>query len=188
MMNSSMRTTKSTKEGFTLVETIVSIFILNLAILLPLSASYIGISQAMQSRDQIIASYLAQDAMEYVRAKIVTNLQHDPSLSVLNGMNACGQVNGCSIDSVNDQVYSGNTSNPAILQDPVTGVYGHTTGWDPTPFMREVWVNQTNPNDPTFQILVRVEWGKEGARKELFLRENMSIWIECLHDPGPPSC
>ena len=94
------------KEGFTLVETLVAIFILVLAVILPLSASYIGISQAFQARDQLIASYLAQDAIEYIRKEINTNVRSgDNPLQTLTSCNGAAPPSGsmCAVDTVNDR-------------------------------------------------------------------------------------
>ena len=59
--------------GFTLVETLVAIAILMIAIAGPLTVAEKGLSAAIYARDQMMASYLAQDGMEYVKNVVDTN-------------------------------------------------------------------------------------------------------------------
>lgn len=54
-------------QGFTILETIVAIAILLVAIAGPLTVAEKGLIAAVSSQDQLTASYLAQDLMEYVK-------------------------------------------------------------------------------------------------------------------------
>jgi prepilin-type N-terminal cleavage/methylation domain-containing protein len=54
--------------GFTLIETMIAITILTLAVAGPLVTASRAIVAAQTARDQLIASYLAQEGIEYVRA------------------------------------------------------------------------------------------------------------------------
>ena len=62
-------TPHATKKGFTLVETLIAIFILLLAITGPLSVAYQSMTYVRFASDRAIATMLAQDAMEYIIAK-----------------------------------------------------------------------------------------------------------------------
>ena len=55
------------KSGFTLVEALVAISILMIAIASPMSLAQKGLSSATLSKNQMIASFLAQDAVEAVK-------------------------------------------------------------------------------------------------------------------------
>ena len=55
------------ERGFTLVETLVAIAILMIAIAGPLVIASNGLTAALYSRDQMIASYLAQESVEVVK-------------------------------------------------------------------------------------------------------------------------
>lgn len=57
----------STK-GFTLIETMVAVTILTLAVAGPLVTANRALVAARTAHDQLIASYLAQEGVEYVRA------------------------------------------------------------------------------------------------------------------------
>ncbi len=56
-----------TQRGFTLVETLVAITILLLVIVGPMTAAQRGIQQSYFSNEQIIATFLAQEAVEGMR-------------------------------------------------------------------------------------------------------------------------
>ena len=58
---------KKTVSGFTLIETMIAITILTLSIVGPLVEADRAIVAAETARDQLSASYLAQEGIEYVR-------------------------------------------------------------------------------------------------------------------------
>ncbi len=60
-------------KGFTLIETLFSVLILGLTIVGPLSIAAKGLQLALVSKDQTMAFYLAQDAVEYVHFARDTN-------------------------------------------------------------------------------------------------------------------
>ena len=66
-MKSKLFQFKNKNTGFTLIETLVAITILMISIVGPLTIASKGLTAAVGSRDQVIASYLAQDAMEYIK-------------------------------------------------------------------------------------------------------------------------
>ena len=59
--------------GFTLIETMVAITIMTLAVLAPFAAVQQVVKATNMSKDQLIASFLAQEGMEYVRFVRYTN-------------------------------------------------------------------------------------------------------------------
>lgn len=59
--------TINTKKGFTLVETLIAISILMIAIASPINLAQKALSSAVLSRDQMTASFLAQDGLEAIK-------------------------------------------------------------------------------------------------------------------------
>jgi type II secretory pathway pseudopilin PulG len=55
------------KKGFTIVETLVAIAVLMIAIAGPLVIASKGLTSAIYSKDQMIASFLAQESMEIIK-------------------------------------------------------------------------------------------------------------------------
>jgi len=132
-------------KGFTLIEVLVAIFVLITAVVVPLTIGSKAFAYSNFVRDQSTASYLAQEAMEYVRL-LRDNASLDPSTidawgdfkSSVSDCNAGrGRENsGCSviIDQSNYQrsgiqQCSGSSGNP----DEVTGA----SSGCPTMFLQE---------------------------------------------------
>jgi Tfp pilus assembly protein PilV len=72
--------------AFTLLETLVAISILLVAIVGPLTIASRGLNAALVSSDQIVATYLTEDAIEYVRFARDSNI-----LSCTSG-NSCANT------------------------------------------------------------------------------------------------
>jgi prepilin-type N-terminal cleavage/methylation domain-containing protein len=66
-MKSIFQKNRIQQAGFTLIETLVAITILMISIVGPLTIASKGLTASVTSRDQVIASYLAQDALEYLK-------------------------------------------------------------------------------------------------------------------------
>jgi prepilin-type N-terminal cleavage/methylation domain-containing protein len=63
----SIRDLVSSVRGFTLIETLVSVFIITVVVLGPLTVAVNASSYAKQTKDTMIATYLAQEAIELLR-------------------------------------------------------------------------------------------------------------------------
>src|SRR3989338_949042 len=59
---------KPDSPGFTLIETLVAISLLTIAIIAPMALTAQSLATAYYARDQITAFYMAQEAIEGVRA------------------------------------------------------------------------------------------------------------------------
>lgn len=141
--------------GFTLVETLVAISILLVAVVAPLALITSNISSVFGVKDKIIALYLAEDAIDFVKYRLATNLNKqaqngtyfpgwyagksgDSSVSMEN---TCSLTTACIVDSFNDVMTSCTDlecSSFPIQIDPTTGAYGYSPGWATTKFMRAV--------------------------------------------------
>lgn len=102
---------KRNTEGFTLIEALVAISILMIAIASPMSLAQKGLSTATQSKDQMIAAFLAQDAVEAVK-----NIRDQIAVSQTTGdwltgtvLNDCicnlSSVENCNLDNTVNLIY-----------------------------------------------------------------------------------
>jgi type II secretory pathway pseudopilin PulG len=129
--------------GFTLLEALVATSILMVAISAPITIAQKGLSSAIFTKNQMIASYLAQDVIEYIKNKrdeIAINNSSSDWGNLWNGpdrFEKCISVTGCRIDTLNDAV---NTFLPDdFLKTDDNKFYGYGSG-DETNFTRKVEV------------------------------------------------
>jgi prepilin-type N-terminal cleavage/methylation domain-containing protein len=87
------------KQGFTLVETLIAVAILALALVPPTYTAYQSVISANFAKDQMIANYLAQDAMDYIIAKKNQNII--ACTTTINDGTADADIKACNVaDSV----------------------------------------------------------------------------------------
>ncbi|MFA6158790.1 MAG: prepilin-type N-terminal cleavage/methylation domain-containing protein [Candidatus Paceibacterota bacterium] len=175
-----MRNTFSPKNaGFTLVESMVAVSILSVAITGPLLIAQKGIASAVYSRDQVTASYLAQEAVEYIRNARDTNGNNGSSW--LNGFDACVSPNFCVIDARYPDFTTVDGSGLPLAVKGCTGVggicpnislnkstsgigaglYGYESsanGFTTTPFVRAVSLVMVGGGQDQAILTVRVSW------------------------------
>jgi prepilin-type N-terminal cleavage/methylation domain-containing protein len=97
-MNFLLHKKKRSVGGFTLIETLVAIAILMTVIAAPLTAANKGLGTALNARDQLTASLLAQDVVEYVKNIKSVNFAEDPD-TWLDGLSGCTENSICRLDS-----------------------------------------------------------------------------------------
>lgn len=161
---------RTTSRGFTIVETLVAVTILMIAVAGPLVVATRGLSSSLISRNQMIASYLAQESMEMVKNRRDNNIARygDPETYWLYGFNytsgACTSANPCDINGVD---MSG--SDPDVVTcDPTAGctIYyasslGYThratvSGAVKTGFTRRFYFQDRDPNNGKSEKTVHV--------------------------------
>jgi len=195
-MKSNFKNFKKQKKGFTLIETLVAIAILITSVIGPLSIAYQGVSLSLLARDQITASFLAQEGLEFVRFRIGTNNNlgktgnelitsgNDYSLGECSGdycivdpfetTNPASAVTNCDLD-----LYEDTTPGECkyLKYDSVTGKYNYTDGED-TNFRRFIRIDYdtSDPSPTEFQVESRVEWGKPGDVRSVILKEVIMDW------------
>ena len=161
--------------GFTMVETLVAISILLLAIVGPLTIASRSIVSAAFARDQIVAFHLAREAVELVRNKRDSNTITNTNWT--DGLNFCFSPGLCKVETTTGSFsvcVSGTC--PVLNKNSTTGVYGYSSGgnWVPTPFTRDITINNINVDE--ISVAVTVSWSTGVLSKNFTIRENFLNW------------
>jgi len=138
-----MKMYKVYNQGFTIVETLVAITILMISIAGPLTIAQKSLTAATQAKDQVIASYLAQDLMEYIK----NARDNSSSFSGTNSFvsNFCTSI----VSSCTSQ---------RLYPDPTTGVYTTGSGVTPSKFSRQATITVSPTNTDEASVKVTVTW------------------------------
>jgi type II secretory pathway pseudopilin PulG len=169
-------------KGFTLIETLIAIFILTLTVggLLTLAAN--GYFSVRYARNQIVANDLVQESLEFIRNSRDTSAQQNETWAQWVSQfskNDCFTANGCIVDPYASSPLQ--VVRPAdgsmIAFYPDTGFYGYATSAYPaslnsqgatapylTTYVRTITMQQAaDPNQLT--ITATVQW-LNGVSKE----------------------
>jgi Tfp pilus assembly protein PilV len=173
-----------TKRGFTVVETLVAIFVLLIVTTGPLSFVQSGLRSSFMARDQIVAFYLAQDALEMIKNKLdntyfeVIGTSGDYT-EWLNGLDDCkpSAVDNtaiCTFDTTNASFAPNTCSGECPLYQTIEKEYViSSTGNTPTKYTRDVYVTLIE-EDREIQVTVHVKWDSTFfGTKEIFIQENL---------------
>ena len=186
---------RNRQSGFTVLESIVAIFVLSLSISGVFSAIQRSLSQSIISRDEVRAFYLAQEAVELVRNKrdinYLTRIVNGSSVSWLDGITtgagSCPVGNVCRIDAnvalANSIVNCGSVwdSCPENLRQDSSGAsptykYGHNAGWNVTNFKREIKFEAINADE--IAMIVQITWTKGAIiTKQFKIRTHLLNWL-----------
>ncbi|MDE2188454.1 MAG: prepilin-type N-terminal cleavage/methylation domain-containing protein [Patescibacteria group bacterium] len=160
----------STNSGFTLVETLIAIAILMIAIAGPLTVAEKSLYASIYAKNQVMASYLAQDAMESIRNSLDTNEFKGNTgtnwpiyFDNTNLLTSCAnKLNQCSIDTINKKVFLNQyplTVNPTNGNGYVQPASLPTSNI--SPFTRTFYIQTFQPNGANSQavnVIVSVSW------------------------------
>jgi prepilin-type N-terminal cleavage/methylation domain-containing protein len=164
---------KNKKEckGFTIIETLVAVAILMISVAGPLTVAHKGLMASIYTRDNVTASYLAQDALEYVK-NIRDNhkIQGDYWLGAgEENLARCTSVTAyhCSVDTSAGNPFNGDgmffcedgSPTACRLYKNSEGYTMNPDGGTLTPFRRYFYI-VPNSISPTTQatLYVVVEW------------------------------
>ncbi len=187
---------QKSQKGFTLLEVLIAITILIFAITATFTAAQSGLSSSAESKNQVIAFYMAQEAVEYIRNTRDTNAllsqswllgiadpstPSDPCYS--NVIGTPGKT--CAVDMLaTTKLFScptGTGSCPAITQDTASsdatyGMYSTQTGggWTSTNFKREIQITVISNDEAS--IAVTVSWLQGSYSRNFVVHESIFNW------------
>ncbi len=167
---------KSFLRGFTLIETLVAISVLVLVTTGPLVLVNKSLTLIKTTKQRVIALYLAQDAVEYIKNRRDENFLKGDSW--LSGMNACISNDGsrkCTVDTIGSRtpvfkICSGECEN--LKYDESKSLYNYDEGED-TKFKRTTSLK--NAGGEKALILVEVSWG---GRNSVKVKNTIFNWFD----------
>ncbi|MBI5470055.1 prepilin-type N-terminal cleavage/methylation domain-containing protein [Candidatus Kaiserbacteria bacterium] len=170
--------------GFTLIETLVAISLLTVAIVAPMSLTAQSLASAYYARDQITASYLAQEAIEAVRSvrdgNILLNSQGTQvDLLSYNG-NSLVSMSPFTIDTRNNAItLCPSNGCPALETDGnFYGYGGGASGWTTTQFTRSVSAILVGSGTDEVKISVVITWRSGAFQERSFsIAEDLYRWV-----------
>ncbi|MFQ5661815.1 MAG: prepilin-type N-terminal cleavage/methylation domain-containing protein [Candidatus Paceibacteria bacterium] len=167
-----MNKKKSKNRGFTLVETLVAITILVVSIAGPITIASKGMASAVFAKDQIVAFYLAQEAVEYIRNKRDENNIKDNDW--LNGLSDCIDENICTVDIQNNTISKCPGGGcPVLKYDDSDGFYNYASGNDSN-FTRSVNIEIVNVKEVS--ITATLSWKTGVIDKTFTVKEHVLDW------------
>ncbi len=186
-----MKGRSCTTRGFSLFETLVAIFILLVSVTGAMTLTQKSLSSSYYSRDQVIAAFLAQDAIEYIRSvrdyNTLRSLDGEsPSPKFTAGLTECvaGSLT-CKVETTKGnlngvQPCQGSNEDCKKLYFNSSGEYTH----DPTSatvsrFSRSVTMGYVGQGQKELSVVVTVEWRTGSFGVQSFrVRENLTSWGE----------
>jgi prepilin-type N-terminal cleavage/methylation domain-containing protein len=164
--------------GFSLLETMVALAVLTSAVMGPMSLASTSIRSASLSHDTVMASFLAEEGAEIVRAR------RDNSIYSGTGWMAdLGECTSqdCLVDpfasSPDDILYPCTGACPKIKYDPATGAFQYLTG-NEMPFTRVINIIPVGLGDKEVRVVVTVTWRERflGVDSKVIIDTNLFNW------------
>jgi prepilin-type N-terminal cleavage/methylation domain-containing protein len=183
---------KQKNSGFTLIETMVAVFILTIALSSLLSLNASSIFSSRYAKNEIVANYLLQEAIDYIRNDRDTiafqqNNMGDGWNAFLSKYSACTGV-GCYfepalfstaiIQTCSFTPIFGVLSCPILNYDDTASnndFYTYQTGIGiPSNFKRQILMSRPSPDE--LDVKVTVEWLNGNLVRSRFLQTTLMKW------------
>ena len=168
--------------AFTLVETLVAITVILTALVGPLYAVQQSLAVSRAARDQLVASSLAQEAVEYVRyvrdSNFLNVLKNGSANSWMHGLDGTGGSTNCmSAPCVIDptQATVSRTITPLYLS--ATGLYNQAGSGTVTRFTRTVQLAQVAGSPAEMTVTVTVTWTQLGQSRTVTVVDRLHNWL-----------
>lgn len=176
---------KNNKKGFTLIETLIAIFILTLSITGPIYISSLSFKNTIDSRDNISVQYLTEEVVEVIKNKR-DKLSLDGFVDTTSFTDLFTQEVVDSVDCFDPEKcimnFDSNSGNYVFKQclsvcDPMfldkdsdIMVYG-SSGEDYSKFTRYFYFTKDLDNDDEVVLNVDIVWTTRGVEKKYSLKE-----------------
>jgi prepilin-type N-terminal cleavage/methylation domain-containing protein len=172
--------------GFTLIETLVAISIIMIAIVVPFYGVQKALTASQVSRDQLIATGLAEEAVEYIYfirhnnyLQYLDSGTYPDSNGWLSRLHACmvtTSANGCAVDPIDNTLATCASTGCSPLNLNSDNIYTQTAaGATPTRFVRTVHVERVNVN--AARVTVTVTWITATRPYTLTTTETLYNWL-----------
>lgn len=149
---------KNKKSGFTLVETFVAIVILMVAVIGPMTLFSRSISDGVYARNQVTASYLAQEGLEIVINRRDNNIRNN--VDWLEGLNDC--VTGLCYFVDTATAYSCPSGDCPVFNLSNQGEYLYDLSLGSTIFSRDIMIETLGQGDEA-RVMSKVSWNNKGV-------------------------
>lgn len=159
--------------GFTFIETLVAISVLLVSLAGPLSIAAQALSSAHYARDQVVAFYLAQEAIEYVRA--VRDQNYLASGSWLDGLSECVDAS-CTVDFPNFTHSACSGSCSPLLISSTGGLYNQQSGSE-SPYTRTLTISSVEGTAEIVVVRSTVTWQSAGFDRQIQVTEYLFDWL-----------
>ncbi|MBX9765608.1 hypothetical protein K2X83_03130 [Patescibacteria group bacterium] len=170
---------RASHRGFTLIETFVASAILLVSLAGPLSIAAQALRTSYYARDQVTAFYLAQEGLEYVRAKRDQNYLASPAqpwmTGLMTGEQICTAPAVCNVDFPNftHLVCVGGVCAPLrINQD--TFLFNTALG-NPSLYTRKLTLTQVSADEVNAKVTI--SWVSAGINRAFTISENFFNWL-----------
>lgn len=175
-------TKKRQKSGFTVLELMITIFVIAVALVGGMTALQKTATLTSASSDKLIAAYLTQEGLEIIRNIRDGNwLDSDPSWNYGfdNCETGCTGCTGCIVDySIfgNEGSWQIPFSEQKLTIDSANGYY--YGGPTETKFKRKITIkpDPADPDNNILNVLVEVTWQERGEQKSFSAQENLYNW------------
>lgn len=172
--------------GFTILETIVALGVISLAIAGVFSAVRTGLVASINSKDEIRAFYLVQEAIEVLRQKRdnnkLTSINSGIAVNWLTGIanvasDPCFPGKTCMVNGYTNTISvcsEGWNSCPVLRQNASSYLYGYDGAWTATKYKREIQIEKNGANEVVITISVR--WSKGVNNYEFKVKTLLLNW------------
>ncbi len=185
-MKYNFKNKKISKKGFTIIETLVAIFVLLVATTGPLTFAQSGLRSSFLARDQITAFYLAQDAVETLKnvrdRNTLYNRTASPKIDWLDNFGDCapsstlGESKACNLDDLGTTaVCALGAGCESMYFDFNSRKFYIDSGSNRTlsKYARTIYITEL-VEDREAQIIVKVKWDSNFfAEKRIIIQENI---------------